>query len=360
MAVSGTVSQTTFTTRQVIDHAFRRCRIPTQLISSEHIQIATDVLYLLMSDLVNRGIPLWCIEKQLLALYEGSNEVTCPDGTVDVLNLNIRQLQRLSGSATSSSGTAENAFDGDLETACTLVATLGNITLEFDSETNVSNFGILPNATGTWNFVVETSADGSTYTTIYTATNYAATQGIWLWFDAYIATNALEGSALNSISFVRLRATGSTILDVTEFVIANTPSEIPMARINRDDYTSLPDKAFQGRPVQFWLDIQRDAPVIRYWPAAQLAYTFYQLVLMRKRYLMDVGTLTQTLDVPQRWYDAIVWVLASKLCFEIQEIDPNLIPSIQQAADRALASAWTGEEDSSPVFFRVNLSPYTQ
>jgi hypothetical protein len=334
--------------------------LPTQLITSEHLEIATDVLYLLMSDLVNRGIPLWCIEKQLLALYEGSAEVECPTGTVDVLNLNIRQLQRLSGTASSSSGTAENAFDGDLETACTLVATLGNITLEFDSETSVSNFGILPNATGVWNFVVETSADGSTYTTIYTATDYAATDGVWLWFDAYEATNALEGAAINDVSFVRLRATGSTILDVTEFVVANTPSEIPMARINRDDYMSLPNKAFQGRPVQFWLDIQRDAPVIRLWPAVQLPFTFYQLVLTRKRYLMDVGTLTQTLDIPQRWYEAIVWALASKLCMEVQEVDVNIVPAIQTAADRALASAWIGEEDSSPVFFRLNLSPYTR
>lgn len=360
MAVSGTVSQTTFQTRQVVDHAFRRCKIPTQLITSEHIQIATDVLYLLMSDLVNRGIPLWCVEKQLLSLYEGATEVDCPTGTVDVLNLTIRQLQRLTGTATSSEGDAENAFDGDLDTACTQTSTLGNITLEFDSETNVSNFGILPNATGTWNFVVETSVDGTTYTTIYTGTSYAATQGEWLWFDTYEATSALEGAALNDIAYVRLRATGATILNVTEFVIANTPSEIPMARINRDDYMSLPNKAFQGRPVQFWLDLQRDAPIIRLWPAVQLPYTFYQLVLTRKRYLMDVGTLTQTLDIPQRWYDAIVWALASKLCMEIQEIDANLIPVIQQAADRALVSAWTGEEDSSPVFLRVNLGPYTR
>lgn len=333
--------------------------MPTQLITSEHLQIATDVLYLLMSDLVNRGIPLWCIEKQLLSLYEGATSVVCPDGTVDVLNLNIRQLQRLSGTASSTEGDADSAFDGDLDTACTQTSTLGNITLEFASETNVSNFGILPNATGTWTFVVETSADGTTYTPIYTATDYAATNGEWLWFDAYEATNALEGAALNAVSFVRLRATGTTILNVTEFVIANTPSEIPMARINRDDYQSLPNKAFQGRPVQFWLDIQRDTPVIRLWPAVQLPFTFYQLVLTRKRYLMDVGTLTQTLDIPQRWYEAIVWVLASKLCMEVQEIDVNIVPGVQSAADRALASAWTGEEDSSPVFLRVNLSPYT-
>jgi hypothetical protein len=133
-----------------------------------------------------------------------------------------------------------------------------------------------------------------------------------------------------------------------------------MARINRDDYQNLPNKAFQGRPVQYWLDIQRDEPVIRIWPAVQLQYTFYQLVLTRKRYLMDVGTLTQTLDFPQRWFDAVVSELAARVGQEIQEVDVNLLPTLRMAADRAMTRAWNAETDGSPVFLRVNLTPYTK
>lgn len=358
--MSGTVSTTVFTTRQVIDHAFRRCRVPAQLITSENLQIATDLLYLLMSELVSEGIPLWAIEKQILALYEGSTEITTPTGTVDILNLNFRQLQRLtSGSASSTSGTAENAFDGDLETACTLSAPAGSITFEFDSSTTISNLGILPNATGTWSFTIATSVDGSTYTTVYSATDYAAVAGEWLWIDLYATETVQAGGALTSIDFVKITAGASTTLDITEFFIGNQPSEIPMARINRDDYWNLPNKVMQGRPVQYWLDLQRDAPVIRLWPAVQLAYTFAQLVMNRKRYLMDVGTLPQTLDFPQRWYDAIVAELAARLAVEIQEVDVNLIPALRMAADRSMTTAWNGEGDSSPVYFRVNIRPYT-
>jgi hypothetical protein len=343
----------------VCDHAFRRCRLPTQLVTSEHLQIAKDLLYLLMSELVNRGIPLWCIEKQLLPLYEGSTEVTCPDGTVDVLNLQIRQLQRLSGTTTASEGTADNATDADVETSCTQTLAAGNITIEFESATSISNLGILPNATGTWSIVVQTSPDGVTYTTVYVNTTFAAVNGEWQWIDLFATDTVQEGVALNTALFVRLLAVTPTILNVREFVVANMPSEIPMARINKDDYQSLPDKAFQGRPVQFWLDIQRDNPVIRIWPAVQLQYTFFQLVLTRKRYLMDVGTLTQTLDFPQRWFEAVVSELAARLAMEVQEVDMQLIPVLRGAADRALMNAWTGEEDSSPVFLRVNIRPYT-
>lgn len=359
MAVSGTVSQTQFPTRKVLDHAFRRCRLPTQLITSEHLSIAQDVLYLLMSELVNQGIPLWCIDKQLLPMYEGSTEITCPTGTVDVLNLQIRQLQRLSGTTTSSEGTADDATDGDVATSCTQIAAGGNIIIEFDSATSITNLGILPNATGTWNISVLTSPDGITYTSVYSNTTFAAVNGEWVWIDLYDVATAQAGLATNDVLFVKLLATAPTVLDVREFVVANNPSEIPMARINRDDYQSLPDKTFQGRPVQFWLDIQRDDPVIRIWPAVQLQYTFYQLVLTRKRYLMDVGTLTDTLDFPQRWFEAVVSSLASRLALEIQEVDASLIPVLQGSAERAMAIAWNGEEDSSPVFLRTNIRPYT-
>lgn len=360
MAVSGTVSTTVFTTRQIVDHAFRRCRVPTQLVTSEPLQIASDLLYLIMSELGNKGILLWTIDKQILPLYQGSTQVTTPIGTIDVLNLNLRQLQRLtSGTASSTTGTAENAFDGDLETACTQSAPAGSITFEFDSETNISNLGILPNATGTWDFTIATSVDGVTYTTIYTADDYAATDGEWLWVDLYTADTVQAGAAFNAINFVKLTAGMTTTLDVTEFYIANLPSEIPMARINRDDYQNLPDKAMQGRPVQFWLDQQRDVPIIRLWPAVQLPYTFYQLVMARKRYLMDVGTLQQTLDIPQKWYEAFVAELAARLAMEIQEVDPSLIPNLRMAADRAMTVAWTAEGDNSPVYFRLNIRPYT-
>jgi hypothetical protein len=360
LAVSGTVSQTQFPVRKILDHAFRRCRLPTQLITSEHLEIAGDVLYLLMSELVNEGIPLWCIEKDLLPLYEGSTEVTCPTGTVDVLNLQIRQLQRLTGTTSASSGTADFATDNDVATACTQSAAGGNVTIAFDSATSVSNFGILPNATGTWNIAIQTSPDGITYTSIYTSTTFAAVNGEWTWIDVYDISTAQSGLATNEALFVRLLATAPTVLDVREFVVANNPSEIPMARINKDDYQSLPDKTFQGRPVQYWLDIQRDDPVIRLRPAVQLQYTFYQLVLTRKRYLMDVGTLTDTLDVPQRWLEAIIAQLAARMAPELNEVDVNLIPMLQGAAQRAMDVAWNGEADSSPVFFRVNLTPYTK
>ena len=89
MAVSGTVSTTVFKTRKVIDHAYRRCRILPQSITSEMIETATDNLYLQLSSLGSQGVPLWCIEREILPLYVGQAVVTPSLGTMDILNANL-------------------------------------------------------------------------------------------------------------------------------------------------------------------------------------------------------------------------------------------------------------------------------
>ena len=100
MAYSGTVSQTTFDTRRVIEHAARRCKMPAQSLSAEHVDIANDALYLLLSDLANQGAPLWCIQKTLYPIYEGVSTVVTDSGTVDILNSNLRWLSEVSGTNT--------------------------------------------------------------------------------------------------------------------------------------------------------------------------------------------------------------------------------------------------------------------
>ena len=133
MAVSGTVSTTVFQTRKVIDHAFRRCRMQPQQISSELIDTALDNLYLLLSSLGSQGVPLWCIEKDILPLYLGQATATPPKGTMDILNANYRWLSRQNGPVQYSApgGIPQYAFDGDLTTSCAQTGPNGNIEIAY-------------------------------------------------------------------------------------------------------------------------------------------------------------------------------------------------------------------------------------
>lgn len=328
MAFSNTVSQTVFNTGRVIDNAYRRCRIPAQQITSEYIDIAKDQLYLLLSELANEGTPLWCIEKQIYPLYDGVGQITTDTGTVDILNGNLRWLQEVTGTNTDTS-TAREVY--------------------FASPSFVTTVGVR------WSqasvpLSLQRSDDGIVWETIQTETP-SATAGEWTWFD-------LESSV--ATYYFRVLATTGT-LGFSQIYLGNTPTEIPLARINRDDYTNLPNKSFQNnRPLQYWFDRQVNQPIMHLWPVPNIAAETYQIVIWRQRYIMDVGTLTQELEIPQRWYEAIVSLLAARLAMETIEADPQLIPILDAKADRALAIAQMEERDNSPMMIQPNIAPYTR
>lgn len=328
MAFSGTTSQTVFNTRKVIDNAIRRCRVPAQQITSEHIEIANDQLYLLLGELANRGTPLWCIEKVLVPLYDGQGGVTLASSTVDVLNSSLRSLQTVTGTNTTTST---------------------SVTTDFGSATFVTTVGVRWSAASV-PINLQRSTDNVTWTTIQSETP-SAVSGEWTWFDLDTSIAA---------AYFRVLAT-SGVLSASHVYLGNTPTEIPLSRMNRDDYTSLPNKFFQSsRPLQFWFDRQVRQPIMHMWPVPNSAATTSQLVIWRQRYIMDVGSMTQEVEVPQRWYEALVAGLAARMAMEIIEVDPAIIPMLDQKAAIALNIAQMEERDNSPMTIAPNIGMYTR
>jgi hypothetical protein len=328
MAYSGTVSQTTFNTRRVIENAARRCKLPAQSLTSEHVDIANDQLFLLLSDLSNRGIQLWCIEKQIYPLYDGQGDITMDIGTVDILNSNLRTVQQVTGINYTTSTYREVDFTDD-----TFVTTVGVLW----SQASVP-------------LALERSDDNVVWEVIQTETP-AAVAGEWTWFD-------LDTSV--ATRYFRVRATSGT-LGFDRIYLSNTPTEIPLSRMSRDQYTNLPNKAFQSnRPLQFWFDRQVQRPIMHLWPVPNAAAEVSQIVLWRQRYIMDVGSMTEEIEVPQRWYEAIVAMLAAKLAMEYVEVDPGLISMLDAKAKEALYFAQQEERDNSPMMILPNISMYTR
>jgi len=351
MATSGTVSTTVFETRKLLEHAYRRVGIAPEQLSPDRVQTALDLLYLRLSALVNDGTALWALQREILPIYPAEQSVLTPVGTVEVLNCNLRKVQRMEGTNSSSEGTADNAFDGDLETECTQVTDGGWIQVQFESATRIPIFGILPNATGTWEISLQGSNDGISFTTFYTNAVFEAADGEWFWFD-------IEG--MKEWTYIRLQAAAGTTLDVIEFFVGNRPNEIPLALVNRDNYENLPDKVFLGRPTEFWYDRQRVQPVITLWPAPAAEYTFYQIAARVYRHIEDVGTMVQEVEVPQRWYLPIMCRLAADVGLEDKEAVPEKVTLALAEADREWARAWKGESDSAPTYLTPNIGPYTR
>lgn len=328
MGFSGTVSTTVFDTRRVIENAMRRCRMPAATVSSEHVDIANDQLFLLLSDLANQGAPLWCIEKLILPIYAGVGAVPLPASTVDVLNSNLRWLQQVTGTETT---------------------TLTSWQADFATPTSASTIGILWSGNSV-PIVIERSDDGATWIGTQNETP-AAADGEWTWYDL---------DNVSSSRYLRVYSPNGNF-NFAQVYAGNTPTEIPLARLNRDDYTNLPNKAFQSnRPLQFWFDRQIPQPIMRLWPVPDSDAEVMQIVAWRQRYIMDVGTMTQELEVPQRWYEAIVSMLAARLAMEVIEVDANIIPMLDAKAERALAIAQMEERDNSPMNIAPNIAMYTR
>ena len=75
--------------------------------------------------------------------------------------------------------------------------------------------------------------------------------------------------------------------------------------------------------------------------------------------IQDVGALTDEVEVPQRWLEAIVCELAIRMIMELPGADLNRIPVLQDMADNISRIASDEERDNSPINITPNIGVYT-
>jgi hypothetical protein len=352
MAYSGTVGTTVVNVQTFIDHAARRSGKLAEELTSEQVASARTLLVFLLSNLINQGIQYWAIEKKVFGLNVDQYEYQLPLGGVDVLNALYRQMQRPTGVYSASSGVAANAFDNDTSTKDVQSSPNGNISVNFGSgnEIYAGSIGILPGVSGSFHILLETSPDGVTWTTLEDTGVTAWVDNQWLWYDIDPGT---------SQQYYRMRETGGNTLSVREFYVGNMSREITMSRLNRDDYTNLPNKNFSAnQPYQFWFNRTIPQATINLWPVPNNA--FIQMVVWYSRQVMDVGDLTNELEIPQRWYLAVLAMLSHQLALELPGVDLNRVTYLEGQAEKYFNMAEQEERDKSPIYYAPNISVYTR
>jgi len=326
MAFSGSISGTTFNALKVVDHAFRRCRMSAQQITSEMQTYALESLYLMLSEMANIKAPSWCIEKIILPFYENQPIVPLPLGTVDILNLNYRTIQALSGS---------------------FATTSTSYTVEFSSATTVNTVGIKW-AAASVPVSFDVSTDNVTWINVGSSSADAAAGKItWTDIDA-------------AMPYLFFRVSSVLPLVYTNITLGNLPSEVPFGELNRDSYVQQNNQVFPGRPVTYWFQRDIPIPVVHLWPIPNSAAEQAQCILWRHRQIMDTENLQQEVEVPQRWIEAIVNGLAARMAAETPQVDANLIPVLEQRATMSLQRAWDGDNDGSPTFINPGIGCYTK
>ena len=326
MAYSGSISGTTFNALKVVDHAFRRCRLPAQSITAEMQEYALESLYVFLSELANIKTPSWCIEKLILPMYENQPIVTLPVGTVEVLNLNYRVLQVVSGS---------------------VVTTATSHTTYFTTQTVVDTIGIKWSAAAV-PVTFEVSNDGVVWTTVGSS-SATASAGEITWTD-------ISGA----LAYAYFRITSTQPLSYSVITLGNLPQEIPLGQLNRDSYVNQSNKVFPGRPSSYYFQRDLPQPIVNLWPAPFSASEQAQLVLWRHRQIMDTENLQQEVEVPQRWLEAIIDGLAARVAAETPQVDPQIMAVREQKAQMSIQRAWDGDNDGSPIQINPGIGVYTK
>ena len=359
MSYSDTYGQV-FNVQTLIDHAARRCGKLAEELTSEQLLTARESLGFTLTNLINIGIQYWAVKKEVIGLTPEKYIYTLPVGANDALNVLYRTMTRPSGSyASSAGGNAAFAGDSDVDTYCLQTSVQGNISIDFGTSNPIyaGSIGILPyvNLNGVtvavWSFVFEYSIDGVTWSTLYDPGTVTVRDKQWLWYDI---------DPGQSVQYYRIRSTNPYFaLGLREFYVGNNSREIQMARLNRDDYTNLPNKNFTAnQPYQFWFNRTVPQPEIYLWPVPNEWYV--QMTVWYSKQIMDVGNLTDELQIPQRWYLATVGMLAHQLSMELPAVPMERIKYLEDQAGKYLALAEAEERDRSPIYFAPNISVYTK
>lgn len=306
----------------LITEAFERCGIVGDIVTAQMLQSAYRSLNLMISSWPNAGINLWTVEKGMIALVPNQCTYTLPPSTIDILEATIRNpIRQLSGTPSSSSGVAANAFDSDPQTACTQTAPNGFI--RYDYGVNISQaiemVGITSNSLQNYTLEVQISINGTDWTTVASPPLQSYPDDVLIWIAVESPIQA---------EFIQIIETGGATLDIQELYFSNVNSgansdfgsEYILTRLSRSEYTAIPNKSDAQRPSSFYVN-RLSTPNVTLWPTPDNEFPMLYYNAIRE--LQDIDLMVQNPDVPSRFLDSLTAGLAARLAvkFAIDRVD---------------------------------------
>lgn len=351
MAYSGTTNQTKVNVAQMIEFAFREAGKAAEEQTPEYIDAGKLALFYILQNLSNRGVNLWMLENYMSGTIKNQTIINLPQGTVDVREANWRYIitPQISGALPSSNATAAALFDNNLDTFGTSTLLNNWFGANYGNQQRIFQVGFNSYGAQTLNLVYETSEDGVTWTLRYTLPTVTLADREWYYFPVEPSPGHYN---------FRLRNTGATTFSLRALSFSYTQQDIPLARLNRDDYWNLPNKQFESdRSLQYWMDRQIN-PQMYLWPIPNNDFQVFQLVIEKQ--IQDVGDLSNELYLPNRWIAAVQKLLSHQMSLQLPGIDMGRIQYLDGQANYWLAQAEAEERDKSPVMLTPNVSYYTR
>ena len=172
-------------------------------------------------------------------------------------------------------------------------------------------------------------------------------RGINLWTIEAGSVDLVEGTSQYTLD--------ADTIDLLEHVIrtnagnTSTQSDLTINRIGVGTYSSIPNKLTEGRPIQMWIDRQRDAPVLNLWPVPDQSDT-YVLQYWRIRRIQDAGSGVETADMNYRFLPSLVAGLAYNIALKVPELMER-VPMLKGVYEEAFALAAAEDREKTSDYY---------
>jgi len=346
----------------LIREAYERIGIIGNLETGLHLQSALLSGNLELASWPGKGLNLWLIKQEMIGIQPFQSTYVLPKSTVRVLEVVSSSPTSLTAtyggtafSSSTSSGAASNCF---VPTNTTGWVSSSNInpyigwTFNGTTPYSVNYVGFLPLLTGAseeYKLAIEcASGDLSSYETVYTTENINCRYGVTQWF-------VIENSRVASSWRIRKIGGSAPALAVQQIYFAAAASTVGqgdtlMSPLSRADWMSLSYKNTmnpgQTSGFSYYFD-QKITPTLTLYPLPTSS-NFNTIYYTNYRYAQDLLALFQQVDVPPRFYDALVSGLSARLATKFAPDKYELLaPQAMQAYQIA------AQTDSEQVPLRI-------
>ncbi len=286
---------------EYVEEAFERCGLEVR--TGYDLQTARRSLNLLFADWANRGLNRWTISQETLTLADGVSEY--PLGT---LTMTVGSV-----SGTFSAGEALTGGSSGATASITSIPTATSLALTVPT---------------------------GTFTASETVTG---------------GTSAATATVSSAVDFEDVRSSIDLLSAVIRQDSGTTDQfDLALSRVSRDEFIGLPTKRTTGRPSQFYVDRQI-TPILRLWPTPDSS-SDYILVYDRLRRIEDVDAMTNTANVPFRFFPCLTAGLAYYLALKKA---PERVQMLKQLYEEEFERAASEDRDRASLSLTPSTSFYS-
>jgi hypothetical protein len=168
-----------------------------------------------------------------------------------------------------------------------------------------------------------------------------ANRGLNLWTIQQATLTLTKGQAQETLT--------PDVVDLLEVVLRRDGTDFELSRVSRGEYLTIPNKTTEARPSQYYFDRKID-PVINIWATPENSTD--QIVYYYVRRIEDADTLTNTTDMPFRFYPCMVAGLAYYLAMKRS---PERIQLLKSVYEEEFQRASDEDEDRTPLKLQPSI-----